>query len=253
MSRDTPPWLSAEQVEALDALGRFVEMTGAPALAAENEEHLDVLIEECVDRYQSDEGKEIRRELARGWTVLAPLVEDEAQLPDYSSLPKHVAELLRGADKVWRYVHQKREAWQAMMTLASNAEFEADRIDSLADPRLPPEVLKNYYTMQAGNCAAMAILHATSGAESLPAEWLLGALSERRLRGARAALRHLASLPGSEVPSDVVRAEDRFDWAALQARYLARHRHIQRLLDESAAAGEPVYPPFDEDDVWPDP
>lgn len=237
----------------MDALARFVEIAGAPALAAEDEEHLDALLEECVDRYQSDDGQTIRRELVQGWKVLAPLMEDESEMPDYSSFTDRAAESLRSADKIWRYVHQKRQAWQAMMKLASNAEFDANGLDSLADPRLPPEILRNYYTMQAGNCAAMAILHATSETEGLPAQWLVEALAERRLRGARAALRHLASLPGSEVPLEVVRAEDRFDWTVLQERYLARHRFIQGLLDESAAAGQSVYPPFDEDDLWPDP
>ena len=207
-----------------------------------------------MDQYQSDDGKKIRRELVEGWAVLKPLMEDDSQEPDYSSFSERVTGLLRNADKVWRYVNKKREAWQAIMTMASNASFAPDEgLDALTDPRLPPEVLKNYYAMQAGNCAAMAILHATSGTGELPDAWLLEALAERRLRGARAALRHLASLPGSEVPSNVVREEDRFDWAALQERYFARHRHIQRLLDESAAAGQPVYPPFDEDDMWPDP
>lgn len=253
-SPDTPAWLSADQVAALDALARFVEMAGAPALDAEDEEHLDALLDESVDRYQSEEGQKLRRELVAGWAALAPWMDDDSQDPDYSSFPERAAELLRAADKVWRYVNKKREAWQAIMKMASNASFASDEgQDALTDPRLPPEVLKNHYAMQAGNCAAMAVLHATSGAEDdLPQAWLLEALAERRLRGARAALRHLASLPGSDVPPEVVRSEDRFDWAALQERYFARHRHIQRLLDESAAAGQPVYPPFDEDDVWPD-
>lgn len=115
--------------------------------------------------------------------------------------------------------------------------------------QLPAKVGEALLAKERGTACSMALYVAmleTETSSSVPQRGVIEALAQRWQDGERAGLRFVASLPGSDVPADVVPADERLDLDG----ELERHRRADGLVREMSrareAAGSLVHPPFDD-------
>lgn len=102
----------------------------------------------------------------------------------------------------------------------------------LIDPNQPPEYVDALIgAFQATVCAMT--LGAVVRHPDLAAPWLVHAVAKRRREGMLAYLQLLASMPGMDVPTDVVPLERRMDLPAIEKR----HRHSLLWWNLKRAAG----------------
>lgn len=103
----------------------------------------------------------------------------------------------------------------------------------LVDPNQPPEYVDALVgAFQATVCAMT--LGAVVRHPDLAAPWLVHAIARRRHEGVLAYLRLLASIPGIDVPTDVIPLERRMNLPAIEKR----HRHSVLWWNLKRAAGQ---------------
>lgn len=241
--------LSDEERNLLNLATYIGVKVGAPLLSAQSVDDLDDRIDKLI------EGPELLKQAEFGLRVLSDDAFQAAMKRD-RVLPADVfgafgkGEVLRSLEEgdrlaleIFSAVWQLKALLPATVDLASGPLGEPDPMGFLADPRVPVPVAEAYLgSFQAAACQAAVMQALITGQR--PEPWLALAIAERWVKGERAFIRLLASMPGVSVGEDVVPMSERLDLTALVAQSRSAEERFRQQLDAARTSGESICPPI---------
>ena len=132
------------------------------------------------------------------------------------------------------------ESLEDFLTSKDEIASNEDPLAFLADPEVPVPIARVLLTSFQGTACFPAILRATTVGR--PPAWLARAIAETWVRGLRADLRLLASIPGAEVSEELVPREERIDLQRAARTAKMADLAFRELVDRARETNAPIYP-----------
>lgn len=220
-------------------LGDLHDLLAAPVLSSASAEDLAAALDVAAEQW--DAASTLRDELL---TLEDPEASPAASIEDIRLLGASDACIgsLAEAFELSREIRGAFARRVAYLDTLPPWDTPDGPMPALDSDGIYPAVALAWLEHRRGLVAMIALNHlATFG--SL-AGWLPDALAAEALRGARATLRVIASLPGSAVPDAVCPPSERFDWGTLRRQAANYAAVMQRTIVHGRASGLEIWPPL---------